>query len=132
MKGLNGLILAALLMIGTSESRPPSGPPEKGTRMFISHYENVLGTSLELKILATTQKDASTAESAALNEIARLGKILSGYDSSSDFRRWLRPSDQPVKVSPELFEVLHLFDQWRIRSDGALDASAEVITKVWK
>jgi FAD:protein FMN transferase len=132
MKGLNGLILAVLLMIGTSESRSPSAPAEKGTRMFISHYENVLGTSLELKILALTQKDASTAESTALNEIARLGKILSGYDSSSEFLRWLGGSGQAVKVSPELFEVLNLFDQWRIRSDGALDASAEVITSLWK
>jgi thiamine biosynthesis lipoprotein ApbE len=37
-----------------------------------------------------------------------------------------------VRVSPELFEVLGLFDQWRITSGGALDASAEVITKLWK
>jgi hypothetical protein len=35
-------------------------------------------------------------------------------------------------VSHELFEVLGLFDQWRERTGGALDASAEVITRLWK
>jgi thiamine biosynthesis lipoprotein ApbE len=34
-------------------------------------------------------------------------------------------------VSPELIEVLGLFDQWRNRTGGALDASAEAITRVW-
>ena len=39
---------------------------------------------------------------------------------------------QPVIISPELFEVLSLFDKWRGLTDGALDASAEAITRVWK
>jgi len=38
----------------------------------------------------------------------------------------------PVRVSPELFEVLSLFDEWRERTHGALDASAETISQVWK
>ena len=36
------------------------------------------------------------------------------------------------EVSPELFEVLSLFDQWRDRTGGALDASAEAVGRVWK
>jgi thiamine biosynthesis lipoprotein ApbE len=40
--------------------------------------------------------------------------------------------DQPVKIAPELFEVLSLFDKWRGLTNGALDASAETITRVWK
>ena len=37
-----------------------------------------------------------------------------------------------MRVSPELFEVLGLFDKWRGLTHGALDASAETITRVWK
>lgn len=37
-----------------------------------------------------------------------------------------------MRVSPELFEVLGLFDKWRERTDGALDAPAEAITRVWQ
>jgi thiamine biosynthesis lipoprotein len=131
MTWLNGFMLASLLMTGSSEKHPPA-VTENTPRLFVSHYENVLGTSLELKLLTPSEKDASVAETAALNEIARMGKILSGYDSSSEFRHWLSTSGQAVRVSPELFEVLSLFDQWRTRSGGALDASAEVITKLWK
>jgi thiamine biosynthesis lipoprotein ApbE len=40
--------------------------------------------------------------------------------------------NEPVHISPELFEVLNLFDRWRERSGGALDASAETITRAWK
>ena len=35
-------------------------------------------------------------------------------------------------VSKDLFAVLSLFDQWRTQTNGALDASAEVIGKLWK
>ncbi len=72
------------------------------------------------------------AEAAALTEIARLEKILSGYDTASEFRHWLGTSGQAIQVSPELVEVLNLFEQWRLRSGGALDASAELVTKLWK
>ena len=36
------------------------------------------------------------------------------------------------RVSPELYDVLALFDTWRDRSGGALDASAETVSRVWK
>jgi thiamine biosynthesis lipoprotein ApbE len=100
--------------------------------LYISDYDNVLGTSLQLKIAASTPELASNAETAALNEIDRLNKILSGYNRSSEFSNWLTTKNQAVKVSPELFEVLSLFDQWRVQSNGALDASAEVVGRVWK
>ena len=87
---------------------------------------------MELKISAYTEKEALQAESAAKLEISRLEKMLSAYNPNSEFSQWLGTFRQPVHVSPELFEVMNLFDQWRIRSGGALDASAEVITKLWK
>ena len=62
---------------------------------------------LELKILSPSEKDSSfyTAETAALKEIGRLDKILSGYDKTSEFSRWQQTSGQAVPISPELFEV---------------------------
>jgi thiamine biosynthesis lipoprotein len=101
-------------------------------RLYTFNYENILGTSLELKIGARSLPEAEAAEGKALNEIDRLSKILSTWDSDSEVSRWMRTSGTPVRVSPELFEVLSLFDQWRNRTSGALDASAEVITRLWK
>ena len=98
----------------------------------IFQHERVLGTSLELKFQAPSAEAARRAETAALAEIDRLGSILSGYDVNSEFRRWAATRDVAVKVSPELFDVLSLFDAWRERTGGALDASAEVAGRLWR
>ncbi len=132
MKWRKFFILALVLVIGSSAKRPLALPPGTSARMFVSHFENVLGTSMELKVLAGSETQASVAESAAIKEIARLQQILSAYDSHSEFSQWLTTKHKAVRVSPELFEVLNLFDQWRTTTGGALDASAEVITKLWK
>jgi thiamine biosynthesis lipoprotein len=126
-------MLAVTLIATFSLNRVYASPkPKKTAHLYITHYENVLGTSLELKISATSKQEAAIAETAALREISRMAKILSAYDPASEFSQWLKTSHQPIHISPELFEVLSLFDQWRTRTAGALDASAEVITKLWK
>jgi thiamine biosynthesis lipoprotein len=109
-----------------------TNPPAKNKGLYVSDYDNVLGTSLELKVAALSPAGAGIAEKAAMNEIDRLNKVLSGYDRSSEFNRWLKSGKKATKVSPELFEVLQLFDHWRKRSGGALDASAEVVGQLWK
>ena len=98
----------------------------------VFYHEGVLGTSLELRFATSHAADATAAEAAALAEFDRLGKILSGYDPASEFRQWLATRGEPRRVSPELFEVLALFDTWRERTGGALDASAEVAGRLWK
>ena len=95
-------------------------------------HEHVLGTGLELKFATPDPTAAAAAETAALAEIDRLAGILSGYDATSEFRRWQATRDVPVPVSAELFEVLALFDAWRDRTDGALDASAEAAGQLWR
>ena len=75
-------------------------PPAKTSRLYISDYENVLGTSFEFKAVALTPAKAGIAEKAALKEIDRLNKILSGYDASSEFSIWIHGDKSAVKVSP--------------------------------
>jgi thiamine biosynthesis lipoprotein ApbE len=101
-------------------------------RTYASHYENVLGTSMELKVQARSDAAARRAEAAVLAEIDREASILSGYDPSSEFSRWFQTRDRAEPVSPELFDVLQRFDLWRDRTNGALDASAETVSRVWK
>lgn len=104
----------------------------KGPKTYVSNFENVLGTSFELKVTSTSEDIADQAETVALAEIDRLAKILSGYDPSSEFSVWQKTQGVPVPVSKELFEVLELFDSWRQRTNGGLDASAQVISLIWK
>jgi len=106
--------------------------PKKTMQVFVSNYENVLGTSLEMKFKAENQADADLAGQNALNEIDRLDDILSAYKNSSEFTQWIKNGRQTTKISAELFEVLQQFEHYKESTNGALDASAEVINRVWK
>jgi thiamine biosynthesis lipoprotein ApbE len=124
------LLLAVILLLALC--RGGSSAESARAKLYVFQHENVLGTSLELKIIADSPEQSEQAENAALTEIDRESHILSSWDPQSEFSRWFRTANEPVRVSPELFEILSLFDQWRERTHGALDASAETITRVWK
>jgi thiamine biosynthesis lipoprotein ApbE len=104
----------------------------RAAQPFKYHYENVLGTSMDVTVIAYSEGDAKAATGAVLDRIDRDSTILSGYDPASEFSRLFKTSNIPVPVSPELYDVLGLFDTWRTRSGGALDASAEAVSRVWK
>ena len=78
-------------------------------RMYTANYENVLGTSLELRVNASSQAAAEQAEQAVLAEIARQSRLLSSWDTNSEVSQWTRTQGEAVPVSPELFDVLDLF-----------------------
>jgi thiamine biosynthesis lipoprotein len=129
MKVLYASLLTAVMLLGTS---PKSEVPKKAS-LYVSHYENVLGTSLELKFTSTSELEAEKGEQAALAEIDRLSNIFSAYNPNSEFSKWMKQDlNKPVKVSAELFEMLDLFATWKTRTKGALDASATVAGQLWK
>jgi thiamine biosynthesis lipoprotein ApbE len=98
---------------------------------YTFHHENVMGTSLELCVRADHAEDAVRAESAVLAEIDRLSTVFSGYDPSSEFRRWQAAPKAPLPISPELLEVLGASDRWRSLSGGAFDARVEILSRLW-
>ncbi len=100
--------------------------------LFVSHFENVLGTSLELKVSANSEETAALAEAQALAEIDRLEHILSGYAPDSEFSQWVRTKKLWIYLSDDLFEVLRLFDHWKQQTGGALDPAAEAVSRLWK
>lgn len=98
---------------------------------FTFYHENVLGTSLELRVLADDTQAARTAEGRVLREIDRLSAIYSSYDEASEFSRWQTTTKGPVPVSPELFAILRACDHWRDRSGGAFDPRIQVLSRLW-
>jgi thiamine biosynthesis lipoprotein len=129
MKILASLLTGLLLISGFSGTEKDY---ENKQRLYVSHYENILGTSLEFKMTTVSEKEAEKAEQAALNEISRLSNIFSAYDSNSEFSKWMKQGlNKPVKVSKELFEMLSLFKEWKNRTNGALNASAAVASNLW-
>ena len=98
---------------------------------FSFYHENVLGTSLELRVRADNAEAARQAERRVLTEIDRLALIFSGYDPSSEFSRWQAAPPTPARISAELYDVLVASDYWRTRSEGAFDPRVEVLSRLW-
>jgi thiamine biosynthesis lipoprotein ApbE len=98
---------------------------------FVFHHENVMGTSLELRLAADSEALARRAEGRALREIDRLSAIFSSYDPRSEFSRWMAGPRTPVRIAPELFEVLQLADRWREVSGGAFEPRIEALMRLW-
>ena len=97
------------------------------TRIHDFHYEHVLGTSLELRVIAERESAARRAEAAVLAEVDRLEPILSGWSATSELVGWLATHDVDAPVSPELAEVLHASAAWRKLTGGAFDPSAQAV-----
>jgi thiamine biosynthesis lipoprotein ApbE len=129
-------VAATVIVAATATTRGGSGSSGGATttavdRTYTANYENVLGTSLELRVRAPDQIVADRATQVVLAEIARQAQILSSWDPKSEVSQWARTQGQPVRVSRELFDVLDLFDQWRSRSHGVIDPAAQAVIALW-
>ena len=123
MRILYTSILAVLLILGTSADNPSP------LQLFQFSYENILGTSFDLKLTARSEYIASEAGEAALNEIGRLSDILNTCDPQSEFSRWQKTLEAEVPVSPELFEVMSMFEDWQVCTGGALNPAVGAATE---
>src|SRR4051812_29347422 len=112
------------LAVATCLALAAARPASAGEDVAFFH-ENVMGTSLELRVLADDLEAARIAERRVLDEIDRLAAIFSSYDRSSEFSRWQDAPGPPVSLSLELFEVLRACDRWRETSGGAFDPRVE-------
>ena len=71
------------------------------------------------------------AHGAILAEVDRLRKILSTYETGTDLGK-VNASRGPVKVSPEVIEVLKLYDEWRQKSKGAFSGRLGGMIQMWQ
>jgi thiamine biosynthesis lipoprotein len=95
----------------------------------VFNYEHVLGTSLELQVVAECEA-AYRCQAEVLSEVDRLEAILSGWSSTSELARWLATHDVPVPVSPALADVLQTSSEWRERTGGAFDPAAQAVVEL--
>jgi thiamine biosynthesis lipoprotein ApbE len=100
-------------------------------QVFGFHHDNILGTSLDLQITAEDAQQAATVETAVLDEIERLRKILSTYDPSSDISR-VNASNGPVACPQEVLDVLSSYDWWNAQSGGAYNGHLGELIAAWK
>ncbi len=124
--------LACLPLAATAVAGAATPAADLRATAWSFHHENILGTSMQLTLSGTANLAAAAhAESAALASIDRDNLILSAWRNDSQLTQWLSTRNTPQPVSPELLEVLALFDHWRDRTHGALNPAAEAAARFW-
>jgi thiamine biosynthesis lipoprotein len=93
-------------------------------------HDHVLGTSLQVKVLADTEAHAQACEQAILKEIERLDSLLSTYESHTELGR-VNATDQAVRCAPEVIEVLQAAEECRKLSDGAFNCHLGQLIELW-
>ena len=97
--------------------------------MVISRHHGLLGTTVDLHV-TSSRRLAAVVERAVLTEIARLAAIFDVFEPTSELSRFR--SDPHAEAGPELRDVLEQFEQWRARSDGALNPATDRLRQIWR
>ncbi len=93
-----------------------------------------MGVPFRIVLYAGGQTAAETAARAAFRRVAELNQVFSDYEDTSELSRLSRTSGsgQAVKVSDELWRLLHVAQAMSRRSNGAFDITVGPLVQVWR
>ncbi|WP_254513526.1 FAD:protein FMN transferase [Anatilimnocola floriformis] len=120
-----GVLIAALLLARFSAAAEPER---------FSQTQPHMGVEFEVIVYAVDDSAAKNAIAAAFQRIAELDKKLSDYSLTSELSllSGASPTAEPVKLSDDLFTVLHAAQLMAVESDGAFDVTIGPLTKLWR
>jgi thiamine biosynthesis lipoprotein len=92
-----------------------------------------MGTMFEIVAHHSSSSHAEQAVEDAMNEIARLDRVMSHYSEDSDLSRLNREARHGfVTVDPSLYDVIEKSIAVSRLSNGKFDVTIAPLTKVWK
>src|ERR1051326_3524368 len=93
---------------------------------------DAMGSTFSVALYGEDRIKMEAAADAALDEVRRLDELLSNYKPSSEWSQVNQnAAARPVRVSPELFQLLADCVQYSRESEGAFDISVGPLMKVW-
>lgn len=130
MSNLRGLISFAFCLTAMSTGSITSGTSGDLRRVELS--DEAMGTTFSVVLYGTDRPKLDAAAAAAFDEVHRLDRLLSNYQPASEWSAVNRSAAlRPVKVSPELFELLSACMTYSQQSGGAFDITVGPLMKVW-
>lgn len=110
---------------------PSAGIASLSPQEFVIHHDHIIGTSLDVHIVASAESIAQQAEDLILDEIERLRQILSIYDPLSELSQVNRSWEQRI-VSADLAAVLRAYEHWYHQTHGIIHSQMGAIARRWK
>jgi len=93
---------------------------------------DAMGSTYSIALYGSDRVKMEASIDAAFDEVRRLDELLSNYLPGSQWSEVNRNAAvKPVKVSPELFQVLSACVEYSRESEGAFDITVGPLMKVW-
>ena len=93
---------------------------------------DAMGATYSIALYGYDRVKMEAAVDAAFDEVRRLDELLSNYQPGSQWSEVNRNAAiQPVRVSPELFQLLAACVEYSRESEGAFDITVGPLMKVW-
>ena len=92
-----------------------------------------MGTIFRVVLFAKDEAEATTAARAAFDRIEALDAMMTDYDEKSELMQLCaKAGGPPVKVSPEIFEVLWRAAAFNAKTHGAFDVTVGPVVRLWR
>ena len=92
----------------------------------------LMGSRFEITVVAESKAEANEYIDMAISEITRIEKLISSWDEDSQTSEINRQAGiAPVKVSPELFDLIERALGISQLTDGAFDISYASMDRIW-
>ncbi|MDO5988539.1 FAD:protein FMN transferase [Flavivirga amylovorans] len=92
----------------------------------------LMGSGFDITVVADTKKEANTYIDIAIQEISRIERLISSWDTNSQTSLINSNAGiKPVKVDKELFELIQRAIKISKLTDGAFDISYASMDRIW-
>ena len=101
-------------------------------QVFNNHLE-LMGNRFDITVVAKNRNEANGYITLAINEIKRIEKMISSWDSNSETSLIIESAGiKPVVVSKELYDLIERSLAISRLTDGAFDISYASMDKIWR
>jgi thiamine biosynthesis lipoprotein len=105
---------------------------ERPELLRLENSGDAMGATYTIVLYGYDRAKMEAATDAAFEEVGRLDAMLSNYRAGSEWSAVNRhAAEGPVKISPELFQLLSACVAYSRESEGAFDISVGPLMKVW-
>jgi thiamine biosynthesis lipoprotein len=109
-----------------------AGSPQDALTQRVEANIDAMGSTYSVVVYGNDEARLRAAVEDASEEARRLDHLLSNYIPASEWSQVNREaSSKPVRISPELFQLLAACVEYSRESDGAFDITVGPLMKVW-
>lgn len=103
-----------------------------GPLLRLEKSADAMGSTYSVELYGRDRVSLEAAADAAMDEARRLDDLLSNYKPDSEWSQVNRhAAERPMRISPELFQLLSACLKYSRESEGAFDISVGPLMKVW-